>query len=145
MESALLTPAPSHATVETRAAAPACGQLNAPYAVAPPPSARAYATPGCAHAEQPKFVAAADEETAAADQGNDEAHDPDGAETDAEMGSAAAAPSDEDVEAVTDLKGILGPTDGRYNAGLLRRAVSPIRADPDWAERPPPDGIIIHG
>ena len=141
MESAFPTPAPSHATVDIRAAAAARGQATAPHVAAPPSSARAHAAPRRTNAERPTPAAAADEETAAANQDNDEAHDPDGAETDAEMGTAAAASSDEDVEAVTDPKGILGPTGERYNAGLLRRVGSPTRADPDWAERPPPDGI----
>jgi hypothetical protein len=48
------------------------------------------------------FAAAADEETATADQGNVEAHDSEGSEADADVGSATAAPDDEDVEAVID-------------------------------------------
>ena len=141
MESAFPTPTPPHATVDIRAAAAARGHATAPHAAAPQSSTRAHAAPRYTNAERPNFAAAADEETAAADQGNDEAPDPDGAEDDAEVESATAASPDEDAEAVTDLRGILGPTDGRYNAGLLRRAGSPTRADPGWAERPPPDGI----
>ena len=142
MESAFLTPAPTHATTETRAAAAACDFATASHAAAPPPSAHALAAPR----RMPTDSAdeSADEETATADQGNDGEHNPRGAKDaqtkGAEAGAAADALSDEDIEAVIDPKGILGHTDGRYNEALLRRAGSPTRADPGWAERPPPDG-----
>ena len=141
MEPAFLTPAPPHATAEIRAAAAARGQSNAPHTAAPPPSARAHAAPRCMHTERPNFVASTDEEIAAADQGNDEAHDLEDVEADIAAGPAATPSSDEDIEEVADPKGLLGPTSGRYNASLLQRVGSPTRADPGWAERPPPEGI----
>ena len=151
LEPALPTPAATHATTETRAAAAACDFATASHAAAPPPSAHALAAPR----RMPTDSAdeSADEETATADQGNDGEHNPRGAKDaqtkGAEAGAAAAASSDEDIEAVMDPKGILGPMDGRNNAALLRRTGSPTRADPGWAERSPPDGIErvagVHG
>ena len=101
---------------------------------------------------------AADDETAAAGEGEananpwgrsnasarraDAAEDDDAASDEDIFGGRSA---DQDVEEVKDPRGIISSSAERYNAALLQRAGSPTydttRAEPGWAERPPPDGI----
>ena len=148
MESAFSAPAPPHATAEMNAAPAACGRANAPRAVASHPAVTKVAPTGCTPAD------ATDDETAAASEGAANANPRDRSNASDERSDAAEdddAASDQDVfggrsadqddEEVKDPRGIIGSSAGRYNEALLQRAGSPTRAEPGWAERPPPDGI----
>ena len=149
MESAFSAPAPPHATAEMNAASAACGRANAPRAVASHPAVTKVALTGCTPAD------ATDDETAAASEGaananpwgrsnasvgRADAAEDDGAASDEDVFGGRSADQSDDEE-VKDPKGIIGSSAGRYNEALLQRAGSPTRAEPGWAERPPPDGI----
>ena len=149
MESAFSAPAPPHATAEMNAASAACGQANAPRAVAPHPAARRIASTGCTPADTPDDETAAASEGAAnanpwgrsnAPVGRSDAAEDDGAASDEDIFGGRSADQQDDEE-VKDPRGIIGSSAGRYNEALLQRAGSPTRAEPGWAQRPPPDGI----